>query len=133
MNLNILLVEDDEIEILKLERAFKKLNYNHQVTAVKNGEEALVACNDSNPDLILLDLNMPKMSGLEFLSVLKKNENLKYIPIVVFTTSCNHCDMLEAYKIGVAGYIIKPLRYEQYVNQIEKIVTYWSINEFVNK
>ena len=133
MNLNILLVEDDEIEVMKLERAFKKLSYHHQVTAVKNGEDALLACNNNNPDLILLDLNMPKMGGLEFLSILKKNTTLKFIPVIIFTTSCNHTDMLEAYKIGVAGYIIKPLRYEQYINQIEKIVSYWSINELVKK
>jgi len=133
MNLNILLVEDDEIEVLKLKRTFKKLNYRHSVTVAKNGEEALLLCNKASPNLIFLDLNMPKMSGLEFLSILKKDEYLKYIPTIIFTTSCNHSDVIEAYKIGIAGYVIKPLRYESYINQIEKVVNYWSINELVKK
>jgi len=74
---------------------------------------------------------MPKMSGLEFLTILKNDEILKYIPTIIFTTSCNHSDVIEAYKIGIAGYVIKPLRYQSYINQIEKVVNYWSINELV--
>jgi CheY-like chemotaxis protein len=131
MNLNILLVEDDEIETLKLERVFKKLNYKHNIINAKNGEEALSLCKNHFPNLILLDLNMPKMNGLEFLAILKNNEILKYIPTIIFTTSNNHKDMINAYKIGVSGYIVKPLRYEVYVDQIEKIINYWSINELV--
>ena len=133
MNLNILLVEDDEIETMKLGRAFKKLGYTHNIISVKNGEEALSFCKLEHPNLILLDLNMPKMNGLEFLSLLKDNEDLKFIPTVVFTTSNNHQDLLKAYEIGVAGYIVKPLRYENYVAQIEKIIEYWTINELVAK
>ncbi len=133
MILNILLVEDDEIETLKFERAFKKLGYNHNVYNARNGEEALSLCELEQPNLILLDLNMPKMNGLEFLILLKNNESLKFIPAVVFTTSNNHQDLIKSYEIGVAGYIVKPLRYEAYVNQIEKIINYWAINELVKK
>lgn len=133
MNLNILLVEDDEIETLKFERAFKRLGYNHNIYNARNGEEALSLCKLEQPNLILLDLNMPKMNGLEFLFLLKNNKNLKFIPTVVLTTSNNHQDLINAYEIGVAGYIVKPLRYEAYVNQIEKIINYWAINELVKK
>jgi DNA-binding NarL/FixJ family response regulator len=76
---------------------------------------------------------MPKMNGLEFLFLLKKDKNLKFIPTVIFTTSNNHQDLIKAYEIGVAGYIVKPLRYENYVTQIEKLINYWTINEFVTK
>jgi len=133
MRLTILLVEDDEIESLKFERAFKKLGYNHKVINARNGEEELSLCELEQPNLILLDLNMPKMDGLEFLSLLKSDENLIFIPTVVFTTSNNHQDLINAYEIGVAGYIVKPLRYEAYVNQIEIIINYWAINELVKK
>ncbi len=133
MNLNILLVEDDEIETLKLNRAFKKLEYNHNILSAKNGEEALKLCKLEQPNLILLDLNMPKMNGLEFLTHLKADDNLKFIPAVIFTTSNNHQDLIRAYEIGVAGYIVKPLRYEKYVAQIKNIIEYWEINELVAK
>lgn len=131
MNLKILLVEDDEIEKLKFERAIKKLNLSVNICMAINGEDALVKCNEETPNLILLDLNMPKMNGLEFLEHLKSDENLKFIPTVVFSTSNNHQDMLTAYKIGIAGYVVKPLHYHDYVDQIHKIISYWSINELV--
>ena len=132
MNLKILLVEDDEIEKLKFERALKKLDANHSVVKAGNGEEALAICKDVVlPNLILLDLNMPKMNGLEFLDILRADENLKFVPTVVFSTSNNHQDMINAYKVGIAGYVVKPLHYSDYVNQIEKIIDYWSINELV--
>ncbi|CAM1368240.1 response regulator [Tenacibaculum xiamenense] len=131
MNLKILLVEDDEIEKLKFERALKKLDATHSVVKAANGEEALAICKDVLPNLILLDLNMPKMNGLEFLDILRADENLKFVPTVVFSTSNNHQDMINAYKVGIAGYVVKPLHYSDYVNQIEKIIDYWSINELV--
>ncbi len=131
MNIKILLVEDDEIEKLKFDRALKKLESNHTVVKAANGEEALLRCKEELPNLILLDLNMPKMNGLEFLSILKSDDNLKFVPTVVFSTSNNHQDMINAYKIGIAGYVVKPLHYSDYVQQIEKIISYWTINELV--
>ncbi|WP_440880914.1 response regulator [Tenacibaculum sp. C7A-26P2] len=132
MNLKILLVEDDEIEKLKFERALKKISSPHTVIKAANGEEALSICRDILPNLILLDLNMPKMNGLEFLDILRADENLKFVPTVIFSTSNNHQDMINAYKVGIAGYVVKPLHYSDYVNQIEKIIDYWSINELVS-
>ena len=74
---------------------------------------------------------MPKINGIEFLSILKKDDVLKYIPTIILTTSNNQKDLLECYKIGVAGYVIKPLKYEDYVSKIEKLLAYWSINELI--
>ncbi|CAL2079404.1 response regulator [Tenacibaculum sp. 190524A02b] len=131
MSLNILLVEDDEIEKLKFDRALKKLDLQHNVMKASNGEEALAKCKEVIPNLILLDLNMPKMNGLEFLSLLRADENLKFVPTVVFSTSNNHQDMINAYKIGIAGYVVKPLHYNDYVALIDKIINYWTVNELV--
>ncbi|OIQ20335.1 response regulator [Lacinutrix sp. MedPE-SW] len=131
--LKILLIEDDMIEIMKLNRTISKLELNHEIIEANNGEEALqiLEKKDSLPDIILLDLNMPKINGIEFLNILKNNDVLKYIPTVILTTSNNQKDLLECYKIGVAGYVIKPLKYEDYVSKIDKLLAYWSINELI--
>jgi CheY-like chemotaxis protein len=130
-SLNILLIEDDMIEIMKMKRVMASLDLQHTVTEANNGEEALETLSNAKvlPDLILLDLNMPKMNGIEFLSILKGDERLKYIPAVIISTSNNNRDLKECYKIGIAGYIIKPLKYEDYTLKIEKMLAYWSENE----
>ncbi|WP_345276736.1 response regulator [Litoribaculum gwangyangense] len=130
-NLNILLIEDDMIEVMKLNRAVSSLKLEHKIIEANNGEEALrILQNKKNlPDIILLDLNMPKINGIEFLNILKKDEVLRYIPTIVLTTSSNQKDLLECYEIGIAGYVLKPLRYEDYISKIEKLLAYWSINE----
>ena len=74
---------------------------------------------------------MPKINGIEFLKILKSDETLKYIPTIILTTSSNRKDVLECYKIGIAGYILKPLKYEDYVSKLEKVLAYWSINELI--
>lgn len=129
--LKVMLIEDDMIEVMKLNRTVSKLNLDHEIIEANNGEEALnlLAEKQNLPDLILLDLNMPKINGIEFLGILKQNEDLKHIPTVILTTSSNHKDLHECYKIGVSGYILKPLKYEDYVSKIEAVLNYWSINE----
>ena len=131
--LKILLIEDDMIEIMKLNRTISTLKLDHKIMEANNGEEALeiLEQKDNLPDIILLDLNMPKINGIEFLSILKKDDVLKYIPTIILTTSNNQKDLLECYKIGVAGYVLKPLKYEDYVSKIEKLLAYWSINELI--
>ncbi len=131
--LKIMLIEDDMIEVMKLNRASSTLNLNHKIIEANNGEEALKALEhkDNLPDIILLDLNMPKINGIEFLKILKADERLKYIPTIILTTSNNQRDLLECYKTGIAGYILKPLKYEAYVSKIEKLLSYWSINELI--
>lgn len=131
--LNILLIEDDMIEVMKLNRVIAKLNLNHSITEANNGEVALKILNKKKqlPDIILLDLNMPKINGIEFLKLLKADERLRYIPTIILTTSNNQKDLLACFTIGVAGYVLKPLKYEEYTSKIEKILAYWSINQLI--
>ncbi|MFC4723254.1 response regulator [Geojedonia litorea] len=131
--LSILFIEDDLVETMKINRTLKKLGVNHEIQEAKNGEEALILLksNDNLPDIILLDLNMPKVNGLEFLKILKQDEKLKYLPTIVLTTSNNHKDILECYKIGIAGYILKPLSFDAYINKLDKLLAYWSLNELI--
>lgn len=131
--LKILVIEDDQIEVMKLKRAIDRLALEIVLLEAKNGEEALNLLSDHQdlPDLIFLDLNMPKINGLEFLKALKSDEILRYLPTVILTTSSNRNDVLECYKLGVAGYILKPLKYEQYVDKIHKTLLYWSENELI--
>ena len=131
--LRILLVEDDAIEVMKLKRAIAKLDMNHELIEAKNGEEALEILKDHSvlPDVLFLDLNMPKINGIEFLKILKKDEVLRFLPTVMLTTSSNRKDMLACYDTGVAGYIIKPLKYDHYVEKIKSALEYWSMNELI--
>ena len=131
--LKILLIEDDTIELMKLNRAMLSLNMNHKVTEVNNGEDALelLLNEEYYPDIILLDLNMPKINGIEFLSILKTNESLKFIPTIILTTSSNKKDLLECYNIGIAGYVQKPLKYQDYIAKINILLSYWSANELI--
>lgn len=132
--LSILLIEDDRIEVMKLNRVLSKNDLKHQLIEAKNGEEALKVLQDKSnlPDIILLDLNMPKINGIEFLKILKKDSFLKYIPTVILTTSNNHNDVKECYEIGIAGYVLKPLKYEEYVQKMESLLDYWSINQLIH-
>lgn len=129
--LNVLLIEDDEIERLKFKRVCDKNNFNLSITEANNGEKALEYLNNdtSLPDFILLDLNMPKMNGIEFLKLLKSKEKIKYIPIIILSSSNNHNDVKECYDIGIAGYVIKPLHYEDYSDRISSLINYWKNNE----
>ncbi|MFQ3181290.1 MAG: CheY-like chemotaxis protein [Polaribacter sp.] len=129
--LNVLLVEDNLIEVMKMRRAVSLLDLKHNIRVANNGEDALQTLEDKSkfPDLILLDLNMPKVGGIEFLSILKKNDNIKHIPTVILTTSDNQKDLEECYRLGVSGYVLKPLKYDDYVEKIKKVLSYWSMNE----
>ncbi|MFP9098794.1 response regulator [Flavobacterium sp. RHBU_24] len=132
--LNILLVEDDAIEIMKFNRVIKNLETKHKITEAHNGEDALNLLKDRslNPDIIILDLNMPKVSGLEFLKIIKKDAVRKYIPTIVLTTSNNHTDIKDCYDMGIAGYVVKPLKHEDYVVSTKKLLAYWSTNELIS-
>jgi CheY-like chemotaxis protein len=131
--LRILLIEDDTIEVMKLKRAIIKLTMDHELIEAKNGEEALEILKDHSmlPDVIFLDLNMPKINGLEFLKILKEDSVLRFLPTIILTTSNNRKDILACYDIGVAGYIIKPLKYDHYIEKIKIALSYWSMNELI--
>jgi|SRR6056300_42107 len=130
--MTILLIEDDAVEVLKFNRSLVKLGETHELLEAYNGEIALdLLAKNSQIDLILLDLNMPKMNGFEFLKQLRAHTDLKYLPTVVLTTSINRSDLKQAYSIGVAGYLVKPLKYDDYVLKIATLLNYWKQNELV--
>lgn len=128
---NILLVDDDPIEYMKVSRSFKKLKIPNTLIHKTDGLEAKKYLEETTelPGVILLDLNMPNMNGFEFLSFIKADERLKIIPIVVLTTSNNEKDKVESYKQSVAGYMVKPIRLEEYEKVIETIKDYWSTSK----
>ena len=116
MKINIiLLVEDDELDVISVERNLKKLDTQYRLYKAYNGKEALAmltAVDDPvRPDVILLDLNMPKMNGIEFLKIIRNDDNLKDIKVFVMTTSTEIVDRSITEQLGISGYIIKPLNY----------------------
>jgi len=131
-NKPILLVEDDQVDAMTVRRAFKELHVTNLLVHVENGEQALDHLRDSasdRPCIILLDLNMPKMGGIEFLQVVKQDESLKAIPAVVLTTSDEQQDKVESFNLGVAGYMAKPVDYQHFVEVMRSINTYWTLSE----
>ncbi len=128
----ILIVEDDVVDQMLLQRAIKGLGISSRLYLVTNGEEALEFLkNDSNerPSLILLDLNMPKMNGIEFLKAVKIDDSLKMIPVVVLTTSKEEKDIRESFALGIAGYMVKPVDYSKFVEIVKAIASYWGFSE----
>lgn len=128
----ILLVEDDSVDAMTVKRALKELHVSNPLTHVENGEEALAHLQDANqaqPCLILLDLNMPVMNGIEFLHAVKALPELKRIPVVALTTSDEQEDKVESFELGVAGYMRKPVEYRQFVEIVRAIDAYWTISE----
>jgi CheY-like chemotaxis protein len=136
--LNILLVEDDEVDIMTVQRAFKKGNIVNPLYLAGNGLEALALLRGTPgqpavvpPErrLILLDLNMPKMNGLEFLRELRADPAIRHIPVVVLTTSNEERDRVNAYNFNVAGYILKPVTFSVFVELMITLDKYWTLCE----
>lgn len=135
--INIFLVEDDEVDIMNVKRAFKKNNITNPLFVAGNGIEALNMLKGENgiekipkPRIILLDLNMPKMGGIEFLKEIRKDEELKNISVFVMTTSNEDNDKVDAYSLNVAGYILKPLSMESFVAAVSTLKNYWMLCEY---
>jgi hypothetical protein len=138
--MNILLIEDDEVDIMNVQRAFKKGNINNSLYIANNGIEALSLLRGDNGNkgilpndhrLILLDLNMPQMNGIEFLEVLRNDPLLKRTPVVVLTTSNADRDQIDAYNYNVAGYLIKPFSFMAFVEMMVLLNKYWSSCEML--
>ncbi len=131
-NKPILLVEDDEVDVLTVRRALKDLDVSSPLAVAANGEEALKVLRNGSgprPALILLDLNMPRMSGLEFLRHARAEGCANGIPIVVLTTSREDRDVVEGFNYNVAGYMIKPVDYQKFVEVMKAIDSYWTLSE----
>ncbi len=128
----VLLLEDDSVDAMTVKRAMKDLDVKNALVRVLNGEQALEYLqNNGNaePCVILLDLNMPKMNGLEFLRIAKSDPRLKCIPIVVLTTSRADQDKLECFDNSVAGYIVKPIDYKEFLDAMKILNLYWTLSE----
>jgi CheY-like chemotaxis protein len=131
-NKPILLVEDDQVDIMTIIRALKEIRVSNPLVSMENGEDALAHLkNPANdrPCIILLDLNMPIMNGIEFLQQVKQDDMLKRIPVVVLTTSEEQQDKVNSFNLGVAGYMAKPVDYQRFVEMMRSIDLYWTISE----
>ncbi len=134
---DILLVEDDSVDVMNVQRAFRKNNINNPLHIARNGIEALDMLRGTEgrdklypvPKIILLDINMPKMNGMEFLKELRNDDQLRSISVFIMTTSNDDHDKFEAYKLNVAGYIVKPVSFEKFVQAISVLNNYWKLCE----
>lgn len=129
---SILLIEDDVVDVLTLRRALRDAEINMPLRVVENGEEALRYLRntgDELPAVIILDLNMPRMNGIEFLRIAKTDEEIRPIPVVVLTTSAEEKDKHDAFMCGIAGYLLKPVEYDTFVQIMRTFNDYWSLCE----
>lgn len=131
--LHILLVEDDQIDQMNVRRAFERNRITNPLYIAENGVDALEMLRDGRvPDerrLILLDLNMPKMNGIEFLKQLREDPDLRHTPVVVLTTSNDEQDKVNAYDFNVAGYLLKPVTFNNFVELTAALNKYWTLVE----
>ena len=129
-NKPILLVEDDIVDVMTIRRALKELHVLNPVLHMEHGEAALAHLHQGErPCIILLDLNMPVMNGIEFLQAIKQDVQFRSIPVVMLTTSEEQKDKVRSFDLGVAGYMAKPVDYRQFVTMIRSIDMYWTISE----
>ena len=125
---HILLIEDDDIDALTVRRTLKELGAPNPLDRVTDGERALAFLRSPawpRPGLMLLDLNMPRMNGIEFVTEIKRDPVLRLIPVVVLTTSVEEGDRMAAFSNSVAGYMVKPVEYPQFVRVMGLIRDYW--------
>lgn len=112
--INILLVEDDKLDVIDMQRTLTKMNILHKTSIARNGEEAVDYLNridhSERPDVVLLDINMPKMNGIEFLTYIRKRNEWKDLKVFIVTTSDERIDRESTKKLGISGYIVKPLK-----------------------
>ncbi len=131
--LNILLVEDDEVDVMNVQRAFERNHLTNALFTAGNGLEALAMLRGKTIPkerrLILLDLNMPKMNGIEFLEALRADPELAKTPVVVLTTSNDDQDKIDAYNFNVAGYLLKPVTFGSFCERMATLDQYWALVE----
>jgi len=132
----ILLVEDDAEDITLTMKALAEYNLANEVVVVRDGEEALdylyyrgiyQSRAKGNPAVLLLDLKLPKVDGLEVLQTIRGNGKLKFTPVVVLTSSREERDMVASYKLGVNAYVVKPVDFHEFVNAIKELGVFWAV------
>jgi CheY-like chemotaxis protein len=130
---HVLLVDDDEIDVMNVRRAFEKGKIENPLFHAEDGLAALEMLRDgtvpTNRRLVLLDLNMPRMNGIEFLRELRRDPELHGTAVVVLTTSDEERDRIEAYNLHVAGYLVKPVRFLSFVELMTTLNRYWTLME----
>lgn len=131
--LNLVLIEDDDIDVMNVRRALERAHVTNPVFVAHNGIEGLELLRGNTVPkdrrLVLLDLNMPKMNGIEFLRELRKDPALKSTPVVVLTTSDDDRDKVQAYDLNVAGYLLKPVTFVNFVDVMAALNKYWALVE----
>ena len=128
----ILLIEDDDVDVMTVNRALRDLKVTNQLVPIGDGEEAIEYLRDESatkPCIVLLDLNMPKMDGAEFLKIVKADKALNKIPVVILTTSNSDRDVIESFELGAAGYMVKSVDYEKFVETIRAVDQYWTLSK----
>lgn len=132
--LKILLVEDDEVDVMNVKRAFDKARIHNPVEVAKDGVHALSLLKDPSFSkerlLILLDINMPRMNGIELLREIRKDPELHSLPVVVLTTSDDERDKVDAFDLNVAGYLLKPVTFPKFVDILDVLNRYWTLVEW---
>lgn len=132
----ILLVEDDPRDVELMLQGLSEFNLANEVCVAREGEEALNYLyrrqkfserGNGNPALILLDIKMPKLSGLEVLRVIKNDEQLRSIPVVMLTSSKQEPDLMESYKLGVNAYVVKPIQFHDFVDAVKLLGMFWAV------
>lgn len=133
----ILLVEDNPCDVELTLHSLKNSNLTNQIEVVRDGAEALdfIFCQgsytyrslDNNPRVILLDLKLPKVDGLEVLQKIKSDPRTRMIPVVILTSSREECDIIESYQLGVNSYIVKPVDFEQFTEAVRQLGLYWRL------
>jgi len=131
--LNILLVEDDDVDVMNVKRAFEKNRIANPLFVANNGVDALAMLRSGQVPgerrIVLLDLNMPRMNGLEFLRSVRADPNLQSTVVIVLTTSNDERDKVEAYNLNVAGYLLKPVTFVNFVETMATLNKYWALVE----
>jgi CheY-like chemotaxis protein len=132
----ILIVEDDPRDVELTLMALEDYKLANQVVVTRDGQEALdyLYCrgqfdtrSDGNPAVVMLDLKLPKVDGLEVLKQVRSDEHLKMIPVVVLTSSHEEKDMMRSYKLGVNAYVVKPVDFHEFVNAVKELGVFWAV------
>jgi CheY-like chemotaxis protein len=132
---HVLLVDDDVVDVMNVRRAFERGALTNPLRVARDGIEALELLREGPPPdagtLVLLDLNLPRMNGIELLHEMRGDEALRTTPVVVLTTSADERDLRAAYELGVAGYLVKPLHQHDLVELLAVVMRYWQLAEYL--
>ena len=131
--MEVCFVEDCRLQTLKLEKALKDLAFEHETKIYDNATEVLFLLQEGSlaPDLLVVDLNMPQMTGVELIREVRESYELCHIPIVVLTSSTSHRDVADCYKYSVSGYFNKANAYNVYLKTLRTMIEYWEMNIFL--